>query len=202
MRYRVLFVKYAWNPSTEPLQPLRRCSAAEALCHDSFRPCALALGPLHRPSNNPVAILALPRLEPAAPCASNMAREADLPEYAISLLPAAETAGGGDALGDARDRLRTGDARSAADALISIGNVAKNCDKEVLAAVKAAERAARDVVVLHCGGGVLNRDAFLEAAGVAFAHRGIRLGDEENRELRAVLLLAYFKLRRELQPAR
>ena len=39
MRYRVLFVRYAWNPSTEPLQPLRRCSAAEALCHDSFRPC-------------------------------------------------------------------------------------------------------------------------------------------------------------------
>ena len=26
------------------LQPLRRCSAEEALCHDFFRPCALALG--------------------------------------------------------------------------------------------------------------------------------------------------------------
>ena len=132
-----------------------------------------------------------------------MAREADLTEYAIRLVEAAETSGGGDALGDARDCLRTGDARSAADALIIIGNVAKNCDKEVLADVKEAERAARDVVVLHCGGGVLNRDGFLEAAGVAFAHRGIRLGDKENlqsQELRAVLLLAYFKLQREPQP--
>ena len=131
-----------------------------------------------------------------------MAREADLPEYAISLVTAAETAGGGDALGDARDCLRTGDARSAADALIIIGNVAKNCDKNVQAAVKDAERAARDVVVMHCGAGVLNRDDFLQAAGVAFAHRGIRLGDDakESRELRAMLLLAYFKLRREPQP--
>ena len=129
-----------------------------------------------------------------------MAREADLTEYAIRLVTAAETAGGGDALGDARDCLRTGDARSAADALIIIGNVAKNCDKEVLAAVKAAERAARDVVVLRCcapGGGVLHVDqkAFLEAVRVA-------LEREPNRELRAMLLLAYHKLRREPQPAR
>ena len=131
-----------------------------------------------------------------------MARENGLTQYAITLLEAAQTAGGGDALADAHLSLLTGDARSAADALIIIGNVAKNCDKKVLVAVKSAERAARDVVVLHCGGGVLNRDAFLEVAGIAFAHRGIRLGDEENRELRAVLLLAYFKLRRELQPAR
>ena len=133
-----------------------------------------------------------------------MAREDDLTEYAIRLVEAAETAGGGDALGDARDRLRTGDARSAADALIIIGNVAKNCDKNVQAAVKEAERAARDVVVMHCGAGVLNRIDFLKAAGVAFAHRGIRLGDDEkeSRELRAMLLLAYFKLRREPQPAR
>ena len=138
-----------------------------------------------------------------------MAREADLTEYAIRLVTAAETAGGGDALGDARDCLRTGDARSAAEALIIIGNVAKNCDKKVLVAVKSAERAARDVVVLHCcapGGGLLvvRKKAFLDAAEAAFAERlrGTRLGDEENRELRAVLLLAYFKLRRELQPAR
>ena len=133
-----------------------------------------------------------------------MARGADLTEYAITLVEAAETAGGGDALGDARDCLRTGDARSAADALIIIGNVAKNCNKNVQAAVKNAERAARDVVVMLCGGGVLDRDTFLAAAGVAFAHRGIRLDDKENREsreLRAVLLLAYFKLQREPQPA-
>ena len=132
-----------------------------------------------------------------------MARENGLTQYAITLLEAAQTAGGGDALADAHLSLLRGDARSAADALIIIGNVAKNCDKNVQAAVKNAERAARDVVVMLCGGGVLDRDTFLAAAGVAFAHRGIRLDDKENlqsRELRAVLLLAYFKLQREPQP--
>ena len=133
-----------------------------------------------------------------------MPRENGLTQYAITLLEIAQTAGGGDALADAHLSLLRGDARSAADALIIIGNVAKNCNKNVQAAVKNAERAARDVVVMLCGGGVLDRDTFLAAAGVAFAHRGIRLDDKENREsreLRAVLLLAYFKLQREPQPA-
>ena len=132
-----------------------------------------------------------------------MARENGLTQYAITLLEAAQTAGGGDALADAHLSLLTGDARSAADALIIIGNVAKNCDKKVLQAVRNAERAARDVVVMLCGGFALRTADFLAAAGVAFAHRGIRLDDKENlqsRELRAVLLLAYFKLQREPQP--
>ena len=151
-------------------------------------------------------------LRHSSPRASHMAhllravpeipREAEKTREAIRLVVAAEEAGGGDGLGEAHHLLLTGDTQSAVDALIVLGNVAQNCDKKALEKVKAAERAARDVVVLHCGGGVLNREAFLEVAGVAFAHRGIRLGDEENRELRAVLLLAYFKLRRELQPAR
>ena len=134
-----------------------------------------------------------------------MARENGLTQWAITLLETAQRAGGGDALADAHLSLLSGDARSAADALIIIGNVAKNCDKEVLAAVKAAERAARDVVVLRCcapGGGVFYVDtkAFLEAVEIAFAEHfpGTRLADA-NRELRAVLLLAYHKLRK---PAR
>ena len=131
-----------------------------------------------------------------------MARENGLTQWAITLLVRAQRAGGGDALADAHLNLLRGDAQSAAEALIIIGDVAKNCNKNVQGAVKEAERAARDVVVMHCGAGVLNRDDFLQAAGVAFAHRGIRLGDDakESRELRAMLLLAYFKLQRKPQP--
>ena len=132
-----------------------------------------------------------------------MARENGLTQWAITLLEAAQRAGGGDALADAHLSLLSGDARSAADALILIGNVPKNCDKNVQGAVKEAERAARDVFAMLCGARDLDRATFLAAAGVAFAHRGIRLDDKENREsreLRAVLLLAYFKLQREPQP--
>ena len=132
-----------------------------------------------------------------------MARENGLTQWAITLLEAAQRAGGGDALADAHLSLLRGEAQSAADALIIIGDVAKNCNKNVQGAVKEAERAARDVVVMLCGGRVLDSATFLAAAGVAFAHRGIRLGDKENlqsRELRAVLLLAYFKLQRKPQP--
>ena len=132
-----------------------------------------------------------------------MARENGLTQWAITLLETAQRAGGGDALADAHLSLLSGDARSAADALIIIGNAANNCDKNVQGAVKEAERAARDVFAMLCGARDLDRATFLAAAGVAFAHRGIRLDDKENlqsRELRAVLLLAYFKLQREPQP--
>ena len=156
--------------------------------------------------------MALARLAPASPCASNMARllhgvpeiprEADKTEDAIRLLVAAEGAGGGDELGEARGLLLTPCAQSAANALIAIGHVATTCGDEALGAVKAAERAVRDVVCLRCcapGGGVLavDQDAFLEAVEVAFAMplRGDFLGDAD-RELRSVLLLAYRKLRR------
>ena len=129
-------------------------------------------------------------------------READKTLNAIRLLVAAEEAGGGDALGEARRLLMTPCAQSAANALIAIGHVATTCGDDALGAVKAAERAVRDVVVLGCcapGGGVLavDQDAFLEAVEVAFAMplRGDFLGDAD-RELRAALLLAYRKLRR------
>ena len=41
-------------------------------------------------------------------------------------------------------------AKSAMAALIKIGEVARSCDREAACAVKAAERAVRDVVVLRC----------------------------------------------------
>ena len=112
-------------------------------------------------------------------------------------------AGGGDALGEARGLLLTPCAQSAANALIAIGHVATNCDGAALGAVQASERAVRDVVVLRCcapGGGVLDVDqgAFLEAAEVAFNKllRGDFMMGKGDRDLRAVLLLAYRKLRR------
>ena len=77
-------------------------------------------------------------------------READKTEDAIRLLVAAEAAGGGDELGEARGLLQTPCARSAANALTAIGDVARNCDGAALGAVKASERAVRDVVVLRC----------------------------------------------------
>ena len=157
--------------------------------------------------------MALARLAPASPCASNMARllhavpeiprEADKTEDAIRLLVAAQGAGGGDELGEARGLLLTPCAQSAANALIAIGHVATNCDGAALGAVKASERAVRDVVVLRCcalGGGVLDVDqgAFLEAAEVAF-NKPLRVDvmmGKEDKDLRSVLLLAYSKLRR------
>ena len=157
--------------------------------------------------------MALARLAPASPCASNMARllhavpeiprEEDKTQDAIRLLLAAVEAGGGDALREARGLLLTPCAQSAANALIAIGDFATNCDDEALGAVKASERAVRDVVVLRCcapGGGVLDVDqgAFLEAAEVAF-NKPLRVDvmmGKEDKDLRSVLLLAYCKLRR------
>ena len=165
-------------------------------------------GHLHQHQNNPIAILARARVAVRLEMARllfavpEIPREADTKRDAIRLLVAAEGAGGGDALGGARGLLLTPCAQSAANGLIAIGHVATNCDGAALGAVKASERVVRDVVVLRCcapGGGVLDVDqgAFLEAVEVAFGMplRGAFLGDA-GRELRAVLLLAYRKLRR------
>ena len=120
-------------------------------------------------------------------------READKTEDAIRLLVAAEEAGGGDALGEARGLLQTPCAQSAANALIAIGNVATNCDDEALGAVKAAERAVRDVVVLRLRSRAdpADRKAFLKAAEEVFGRPGQRL----DQEFQACLLLAFHKLR-------
>ena len=97
-----------------------------------------------------------------------------------------------DALEEARTLFEEApNAKSAAKALTMIGDAAKFCDGDVLVAVKNAQRAARDVVVMCCGGPAVNRDAFLEAAGEAFA------GGPLARELKCFLLLAYRKLQQK-----
>ena len=84
--------------------------------------------------------------------------------------------------------------QNAANALIMIGYVADSCDEEAEGAVKAAQRAVRDVVVLRCCSvsQARNRETFILAAEEAFGRGGEPLG----RELKAVLLLAYHKLHR------
>ena len=80
-------------------------------------------------------------------------------------------------------------AKSGASALIAIGDVAQRCDKAALGAVKAAERAVRDVVVLRCQSqdNPGDRFAFILNAEEAF-------GQPLGRELRAVLSIAFHKL--------
>ena len=106
---------------------------------------------------------------------------------------------GGDALREARRLLEVPCAKSAASALIVIGEVARNCDvEEAESAVMAAERAMRDVVVLRCQSQDRpgDRTLFLDAAEEAFDKR---LG----KELQMLLLLAFhkIKIRRERQEA-
>ena len=83
-------------------------------------------------------------------------------------------------------------AKNAASALIMIGYVADSCDEEAEGAVKAAQRAVRDVVVLRCCSvsEARNRETFILAAEEAFGRRREPL----DRELQALLLLAYDKL--------
>ena len=82
--------------------------------------------------------------------------------------------------------------KNAANALIMIGYVADSCDEEAEGAVKAAQRAVRDVVVLRCRSvsEARNRETFILAAEEAFGRRREPL----DRELLALLLLAYDKL--------
>ena len=103
---------------------------------------------------------------------------------------------GGDLVKDALYLLEFGwpSPKNAANALIMIGYVADSCDEEAASAVKAAERAVRDVVVLRCCSvsEARNPETFIVAAEEAFGRGGEPLG----RELKAVLLLAYHKLHR------
>ena len=75
-----------------------------------------------------------------------------------------------------------------------IGYVADSCDEEAEGAVKAAQRAVRDVVVLRCCSvsEARNPETFILAAEEAFG----RGGEPLDRELQALLLLAYHKLHR------
>ena len=85
-------------------------------------------------------------------------------------------------------------AKNAARALIMIGCVADSCDEEAEGAVKAAQRAVRDVVVLRCCSvsEARNLETFILAAEEAFG----RGGEPLYRELQSLLLLAYHKLHR------
>ena len=85
-------------------------------------------------------------------------------------------------------------AKNAANAHMMIGYVADSCDEEAEGAVKAAQRAVRDVVVLRCCSvsEARNRGTFILAAEEAFGRRGEPLDDE----LQAHLLQAYYKLHR------
>ena len=104
------------------------------------------------------------------------------------------------AIRDARRLLEAGRAKSAAKALMAIKDAVKSCDApQARGAVSAAERAARDVVVLCCvEPREVDHEAFVVAAEAAFGRRF--RGDflsAEDRELRSALLLAYHKLRRD-----
>ena len=111
-------------------------------------------------------------------------------------VPGDREARGGDCLREALRLLEAPSAKSAASALIMIGEVPRSCDSEAIGIVKAAERAARDVVVVRCR----SRDdpgdrlQFLLAAERAFGvyEEGL------DQELAACLLVAYHKLRRRL----
>ena len=84
-----------------------------------------------------------------------------------------------DALEEARTFFEEApNAKSAAKPLTMFGDAAEFCDGDVLVAAKNAQRAARDVVVMCCGGPAVNRDAFLEAAGEAFGGGPLARGAE------------------------
>ena len=91
---------------------------------------------------------------------------------ALSSLEEAEAACGGEALGEARTLLLEGTcARSAALALMTIADVANNCDNDdALLAIKAAERAVRDAFVVRCRSQAVpgDRASFLNVAWEAF----------------------------------
>ena len=107
---------------------------------------------------------------------------------------------GGDALREARRLLEAPCSKTAASALIVIGEVAQSCDEEVESVVKAAERAVRDVVVLRCcaPGDVrtISHGDILQDLEAAF-DRPLQ-GDflpRADQELRACMLLAFHKLK-------
>jgi len=108
-------------------------------------------------------------------------------------VPGGREAWCGDLLREALRLLEAPSAKSAARALILIGDVSQSCDQDALGAVKAAERAARDVVVLRCRSQADpgNREHFLLAAEEAFGRRVWGF----DQELQACLKLAYHKLR-------
>ena len=117
----------------------------------------------------------------------------------IRLVDKLELAVGDEALGTARRQLRELDATSAMDVLKLLDQTAKRWSlsrrvtRGQISAVKNAERMLRGIVVMflvnRCGA---DAEVFLETA------EGIT-GTPLDRELRAKLLLAYFKLKQRRQ---
>ena len=106
---------------------------------------------------------------------------------------------GDEALGTARRQLRELDATSAMDVLKLLDQTAKcwslsrRVTRGQISAVKNAERIMRDIVVMFLvNRGGADAEVFLETA------EGIT-GTPLDRELRAKLLLAYFKLKQRRQ---
>jgi hypothetical protein len=121
--------------------------------------------------------------------------ETNLDWHATRSLEAAEAASGDALLAEARRLLDTTGATAAASALLMTMTAAKRCDGRARAALKSAERAVRDVVVVRCCADrflwpqLKGRASFLAAAEKAFG------GPLEpiDRDLRAALLLAYHR---------
>ena len=112
-------------------------------------------------------------------------------QAAIMSVEAVEEAGGGEALGNTRRHLEEeACAKHAASAYKSLAKLAESCDNNIPVAgkVQDGQRACRDFIVVECRSQAApaDRKVFLEAAEEAF-------GSTLDRELRAVLLLAYHK---------
>jgi len=117
----------------------------------------------------------------------------------IRLVDKLELAVGDEALGTARRQLRELDATSAMDVLKLLDQTAKRWSlsrrvtRGQISAVKNAEIMLRDIVVMFLvNRGGADAEVFLETA------EGIT-GTPLDRELRAKLLLAYFKLKQRRQ---
>ena len=115
--------------------------------------------------------IALSSLEEAEAAGDGEDLETTLQD-ALSSLEEAEAAGGGEALGEARTLLLEGTCPwSAALALMTIADVANNCDNdEAVLAIKAADRAVRDAFVVRCRSQAVpgDRASFLNVAWEAF----------------------------------
>ena len=112
-------------------------------------------------------------------------------QEAIKALQSAEQAGGGEALGEARRSLEASCTKGAASAVMIVADVAKNCERTVREAVKEAERAVRDVLVMRCRCQAVpgDKDSFLETVEEAF-------GGSLEQKLKAKILLSYHKITR------
>ena len=111
---------------------------------------------------------------------------------AIKALQSAEQAGGGEALGKACRSLEASCTKSAASAVMIVADVAKNCECTVREAVKEAERAVRDVLVMRCRCQAVPGDkvSFVETVEEAF-------GGSLEQKLKAKILLSYHIITRD-----